>query len=84
MPNKHVTQVDPENLSDWIYSKGFDNLLVESKRLISVAHNLYQTDDNGDPTDNALEANRVLSDFTYLADVIVTLKNQIELLESRS
>ncbi len=82
MANVIVNKVDLDDLNDWLYTQGIDQLSELSNLACESAYFLAATDEDGVPTDNCKDAISKHNDLNRFLSVFNLVKNQISIMES--
>lgn len=82
MTNAIVNKICPDDLNNWLYTDGMNELVARSHIVSQSYHFLSLTDEDGDPSDKAREAFHDMSNFQSLLSVITLVRSQISLIDN--
>jgi hypothetical protein len=82
MANAIINRVDADDLHDWLYTQGIDQLTELSNLASQSAYFLTATDSEGEPTEKCREAISHHNDLNRFLSVLNLVRNQISIMEN--
>jgi hypothetical protein len=82
MTNEKATKVNPDDLHQWFYTAGVDELIEKSTTLSESYMFIGSTDEQGNPTELAYKAMRSADDLVSILSVVRVVKAELEKLSN--
>lgn len=82
MANVIVNKVEVEDLHDWLYSQGLEQLIELSNSANQSAYYLTATNSEGEPTEKCREAISHHNDLNRFLSVLNLVRNQISIMDN--